>query len=79
MAVMPMGEAPAKKVAKKAPAKKTAAKKVVKELKEPQLVYPTNNRVLRFYGDVMLLIGSLVTNVGLRYGGVYEYEFEDDN
>lgn len=43
------------------------------------LTYPTNNRVLRFFGDVMLLIGSLFTNIGLRYGGVYEYEFEDDN
>lgn len=43
------------------------------------LTYPTNNRLLRFFGDVMLLIGSLFTNVGLRYGGVYEYEFEDEN
>jgi hypothetical protein len=41
------------------------------------LVYPTKNKVLRFFGDTMLVIGSLFTNVGLRYGGVYEYEFEE--
>jgi len=41
------------------------------------LTYPTDNKFLRFFGDTMLLIGSLFTNVGLRYGGVYEYEFED--
>ena len=41
------------------------------------LTYPTTNRFLQFFGDTMLLIGSLFTNVGLRYGGVYEYEFED--
>lgn len=42
------------------------------------LTYPTDNKFLRFFGDTMLLIGSLFTNVGLRYGGVYEYEFEGD-
>jgi len=41
------------------------------------LTYPTTNKVLRFFGDTMLLIGALFTNVGLRYGGVYEYEFEE--
>jgi hypothetical protein len=41
------------------------------------LKYPTTNKFLRFFGDVMLLIGSIFTRVGLRYGGVYEYEFED--
>lgn len=42
------------------------------------LTYPVKNKALRFFGDVMLLIGSLFTNVGLRYGGVYEYEFDGD-
>ena len=41
------------------------------------LVYPTKNKALQFFGDTMLLIGSLFTSVGLRYGGVYEYEYED--
>jgi hypothetical protein len=41
------------------------------------LVYPTKNKVLRFFGDTMLVIGSLFTHVGLRYGGVYEYELEE--
>jgi hypothetical protein len=48
-----------------------------KKSKEPQLVYPVKNRFLRFYGDVVLLIGSLFTNHGIKYGGVYEYEFDE--
>ena len=65
---MPMGEAPAK----------TSKSKKVKEKIDPAiLTYPTKNRLLQFFGDVMLLIGSLFTNVGLRYGGIYEYEFDE--
>ena len=52
-------------------------KKIKEKMNQSLLVYPTTNKVLRFYGDTMLLIGSLFTNVGLRYGGVYEYEFEE--
>jgi hypothetical protein len=47
------------------------------KMDEALLTYPTENKVLRFFGDTMLLIGCWFTNVGLRYGGVYEYEFED--
>lgn len=44
-----------------------------------KLVYPTNNRALRFFGDVMLLIGSWFNEVGIRYGGLYEVEFDEDD
>jgi hypothetical protein len=44
-----------------------------------RLVYQTNNKVLRFFGDVMLLIGSWFTAIGIRYGGLYEMEFEEDD
>jgi hypothetical protein len=60
-----------KKVSKK------KEKNLVEKIDQTLLVYPTENKVLRFYGDTMLLIGSLFTNLGLRYGGVYEYEFDD--
>jgi len=68
---MPMGEAPVKT------SKKKKEKNLVEKIDQTLLTYPTENKFLRFYGDTMLLIGSLFTNVGLRYGGVYEYEFED--
>lgn len=48
-----------------------------KKVKEPQLVYPVNNKVLRFYGDVILLLAHYLTRHGLNYGGVYEYDLED--
>jgi hypothetical protein len=44
-----------------------------------RLIYPTNNRALRFFGDVMIMVGSWILNIGMRYGGMYEYEFEDDD
>jgi hypothetical protein len=44
-----------------------------------RLVYGTNNRFLRFFGDVMLLIGSWFDQVGMRYGGLYEVEFDEDD
>ena len=66
-----MGEAPVKT------SKKKKEKNLVEKIDQTLLTYPTENKFLRFYGDTMLLIGSLFTNVGLRYGGVYEYEFED--
>ena len=56
---------------------KKKEKNLVEKIDQALLVYPTENKVLRFYGDTMLLIGSLFTNLGLRYGGVYEYEFDD--
>ena len=68
---MPMGEAPVKTSAKK------KEKNLVEKIDQALLTYPTENKVLRFFGDTMLLIGSWFTHLGLRYGGVYEYEFED--
>jgi len=44
-----------------------------------RLVYPTTNKFLRFFGDVMIVIGSWILHIGMRYGGMYEYEFEDDD
>ena len=44
-----------------------------------RLVYPTKNKALRFFGDVMLLIGSWFDHVGMRYGGMYEMEFDEDD
>ena len=44
-----------------------------------RLVYPTDNKALRFFGDVMLTIGQWFMNIGIRYGGLYEFEFEDDD
>ena len=43
-----------------------------------RLVYPTDNKALRFFGDVMILISGWFLNIGLRYGGLYEYEFDED-
>ena len=47
-----------------------------------RLVYGTDNKFLRFYGDVMLTIGAFFQTIGLKYGGMYELdfdmEFEDD-
>jgi hypothetical protein len=69
---MPMGEAPVK-----TSAKKKKEKNIVEKIDQTLLTYPTENKFLRFFGDTMLLIGSWFTHLGLRYGGVYEYEFED--
>lgn len=66
-----MGEAPIKT------SKKKKEKNIVEKIDQALLTYPTENKFLRFFGDTMLLIGALFTNVGLRYGGVYEYEFEE--
>lgn len=43
------------------------------------LIYGSDNRVLRFIGDVCLLIGSWFINLGSRWGGFYEYEFDSDD
>ena len=67
-----MGEAPVK-----TSAKKKKEKNIVEKIDQTLLTYPTENKFLRFFGDTMLLIGSWFTHLGLRYGGVYEYEFED--
>ena len=40
------------------------------------LEYPVKNKALRFYGDVMILLGSLFTRHGLRFGGTYRLEDE---
>ena len=66
-----MGEAPIKT------SKKKKEKNIVEKIDQALLTYPTENKFFRFFGDTMLLIGALFTNVGLRYGGVYEYEFEE--
>ena len=44
-----------------------------------RLVYPTDNKALRFFGDVMLTIGTWFVSVGSNYGGLYEFEFEEDD
>lgn len=41
--------------------------------------YPTENKILRFYGDLMLTIGNWFIKKGLRYGGLYEVEFDEDD
>lgn len=46
------------------------------------LVYGTDNRFLRVYGNLMLGIGAFFQNIGLRYGGIYhveDLELEDDD
>ena len=43
-----------------------------------RLVYPTNNKALRFFGDVMIMIGSWFLHIGMRYGGMYEFEMGDE-
>jgi hypothetical protein len=50
-----------------------------KNILKTRLVYPTKNKALRFFGDVMLLIGSWFDHVGMRYGGMYEVEFDEDD
>ena len=82
VAAIPTGGTPAKKTAKKKTVKKSAVEQKVEKSIEEQidkalLKYPTDKKILQFFGDTMLLIGSIFTNIGLRYGGVYEYEFED--
>lgn len=81
---LPTGSEPAKKTTKKKTVKKSSVEQKIEKTIEDKidqalLTYPTNNKVLRFFGDVMLLIGSVFTTIGLRYGGVYEYTFEEDN
>ena len=51
-----------------------------KKKEEPKwvLVYPVKNKALRFFGDVMLLIGGWFTTTGLKYGGIYMLEDEID-
>jgi hypothetical protein len=44
-----------------------------------RLVYPTDNRALRFFGDVMIMISSWFLHIGMRYGGLYEMEFEEED
>ena len=44
-----------------------------------RLVYSTNNKALRFFGDVMLTLGTWFVSVGSKYGGLYEFEFEEDD
>jgi|LakMenEpi03Aug12_release.lakeMendotaPanAssembly.Ray.scaffolds.fasta_scaffold791395_2 hypothetical protein len=41
-----------------------------------RLVYGTDNKFLRFYGDVMLTIGAFFQTIGLKYGGMYELDFD---
>ena len=43
-----------------------------------RLVYGTDNKFLRFFGDVMLTIGAFFQTIGLRYGGMYELDFAED-
>jgi len=80
MAVMPTGGSATtkKKTVKKSAVEQKIEKSIEDKIDKALLQYPTNNKVLRFFGDVMLLIGSVFTDIGLRYGGVYEYEFESD-
>ena len=82
MAVMPTGGGATTTTKKKAVKKSAVEQKVEtaieNKIDKALLQYPTNNKVLRFFGDTMLLIGSIFTDIGLRYGGVYEYEFESD-
>jgi hypothetical protein len=50
-----------------------------KNILKNRLVYPTNNKLLRFFGDTMILISSWFLHIGMKYGGVYEFEFEEDD
>lgn len=43
-----------------------------------RLVYGTDNKILRFIGDVLILIGNSILSLGLKWGGLYEWEFEED-
>lgn len=44
-----------------------------------RLIYPTNNKALRFFGDVMIMVGSWILHIGMHYGGMYEVEFDEDD
>ena len=44
-----------------------------------RLVYPTDNKILRFIGDVLILVGNSILSLGLRWGGLYEWDFEEDD
>ena len=39
-------------------------------------VYPTNNRFLRFIGDVLLTFGTWLIVKGEKWGGLYEWELD---
>lgn len=41
-----------------------------------RLFYPTENKFLRFIGDVLITLGSWIVVKGEKWGGLYEYEFE---
>lgn len=44
-----------------------------------RLIYPTDNKVLRFIGDVLITFGSYITSIGLKWGGLYEFEVDFDD
>ena len=44
-----------------------------------RLVYPTDNKILRFIGDVLLTLGSWLVGKGEKWGGMYEWDFEEDD
>lgn len=39
-----------------------------------EYVYPTENRFLRFIGDVLILLGDWIMTQGMRWGGICEIE-----
>lgn len=41
-----------------------------------RLAYPTNNKVLRFIGDVLLTFGSWIISKGEKWGGLYEWDLD---
>lgn len=41
-----------------------------------RLVYGTDNKFLRFIGDVLILVGNSVLTLGLKWGGLYEWELD---
>lgn len=41
-----------------------------------RLVYPTNNKVLRLIGDILLTFGSWLITKGEKWGGLYEWEID---
>jgi hypothetical protein len=43
-----------------------------------RLVYGSDNRILQFIGDVLILVGNSILSLGLKWGGLYEWEIEDD-
>lgn len=44
-----------------------------------RLVYGTDNKILRFIGDVLILVGNSILSFGLRWGGLYEWDIEEDD